>query len=188
MHLTEDLRVVLREQNLENSTADQVFEFLRTTYGDRQQDEVTELLDRFTSLQQKAGETLRDYLTRCRVLFNKMKAKLDGQIDFIANANGVIATYYVRKGIKSDEYRALLNLDGATSWMEFEKKVTNLSQAEAAQIESGSANVGSQLPYKAPFQQQKRNASKDKYCKHHGQNFKNFTMGRVQSAQRTEGS
>ena len=150
MHCTEDIRVVLSEMNVleeDGKTPIEVFNLLEKLYGVRQQDKVTELFDQFTSLQQKPGESLREYVTRARVLLNKISVE-HKNMDVKSIGDGTLAVYYVRKGIKSARIRELLVFNGTLKWTEFEDKLINLYQAEAAQTDS--VNYQRQLPYKTP--------------------------------------
>jgi hypothetical protein len=151
MHCTEDIRVVLNEMNVmddDTTTPQDVFNLLERLYGVRKQDKITELFDKFTSLQQKSDESLRDYVTRARVLLNKISVE-QPDMNIRGIGNGTLAVYYVRKGIKSERIRELLVFDGTLQWDEFEDKLINLYQAEAANKDQ-SIHFQKQLSLRTP--------------------------------------
>ena len=120
---------------------------LKATYGIQDKELVTRNLEQLTSIQQGHDESLRDYITRAKMILNKL-TQHQSALNLTTIGNGELALYYVRKGIRNKMYRELLML-GADSWADspdFLTAVTRLFQTDSNSF-NASINFKSGLPY-----------------------------------------
>ena len=172
MHCADSVKDKLRDLQVLNSNPDQLLQFLQNKYGIREQDEVSEIMEKITNLKQTPGESLRDYFTRACVLLYKLRNLPNTPIDLMSQNKGYLAMYYVREGIRVPRYRDLLVFHPSATWNEFEQRIQLIYQAETtANKEIDSANF--QIPYRPP-----RNRNHDDqngryfkfFCEFHGKN------------------
>ena len=124
---------------------DPIKKLLKEMYAVPDREKITNCLDQLTTLQQSSDESLRDYITRAFMLFQKL-SEYQTELNLLTISEGQMAVDYVRKGIRNKLHKELLVINTDLKWKYFMTSITRLYQSESNTATSASVNI-TNIPY-----------------------------------------